>query len=279
MCNNYRYGCLGARVTSWPNATIALERRRRAYFFALALIAFVAGGCIDLATRGRDVVTVLAPIDVEGALETALDTFQAAVSDVRHRGVYAGGAEHASRVASDEAAAIVITGHSSLADFIAEKRAVIERLTIAGDDLVIVANSGSQLAQNTDPGVLMRAAVTSVAIPDTAAEPAGMYAREALLRFGIWSRLEPRVLAVTSVSKALEALQTGEAQAAIVLGSALENAQLDRLTIDPSYHQPIRFEILLLDNTEIAAGELFRFISGPQGQSVFQAAGFAPPPS
>ena len=63
---------------------------------------------------------------------------------------------------------------------------------------------------------LLDPAFRRIAVGDPAAVPAGVYARQYLEREGIWAQLEPRIVPSGTVRAALNAVEAGAADAAIV---------------------------------------------------------------
>ena len=71
--------------------------------------------------------------------------------------------------------------------------------------------------------------VRRIAIGDPAAVPAGVYARQALERAGVWSLVQPRLVPTVSVRAALAAADEGNADAAIVYRTDVAAARHARL--------------------------------------------------
>lgn len=81
----------------------------------------------------------------------------------------------------------------------------IERASVLSNRLVLIgASSPREL-----PG-------KKVALADPASVPAGVYARDYLTRVGLWEQLAPQVIPTENVRAAVAAVQSGNADAAIV---------------------------------------------------------------
>jgi molybdate transport system substrate-binding protein len=89
------------------------------------------------------------------------------------------------------------------------------RTNLLGNALAIVvaADSGLAVASIHD---LTNAAIRRVALADPKAVPAGVYAREHLTRFGLWTAIEPKVVPTENVRAALAAVESGNIEAGIV---------------------------------------------------------------
>jgi len=76
---------------------------------------------------------------------------------------------------------------------------------------------------------LVQADVRRLAIGDPAAVPAGVYARQALERAGVWASLQSRIVPSVNVRAALAAVEEGNADAAIVYRTDVTAARHARL--------------------------------------------------
>ncbi|MFB6262046.1 MAG: molybdate ABC transporter substrate-binding protein, partial [Bradymonadaceae bacterium] len=109
--------------------------------------------------------------------------------------------------------------------------------------------------------------------------PAGAYAREALQRGDVWSRLEERVVSADNVKRALQWVALGEAEAGVVYRSdAVGHEDVAISFAFPREVQPrIAYEGGVLrgsDRTRLA-GTFLDQLAGSPGRSVLRDAGFA----
>lgn len=224
----------------------------------------------------RNGITVLAPHLLRPGVEAALQLFRDRQTDPVYVVRYGTCADVARSAAAGEAA-IVLTGHPSWAQYVAEKAEVVER-AVLGSDALVVIGPGIAAAERPlqDPSALL-SGPEIVGIPSTESESVGMYAREALLRYGIWSRMEQRLHSFSSVEQALAALDAGTVDAVLTARStARREGRRILLGLEPAFHQPIRYEVLLLDDSSADARALFDHLVGPAGRSAFLQAGFDP---
>jgi molybdate transport system substrate-binding protein len=89
------------------------------------------------------------------------------------------------------------------------------RRSILSNTLVVVVPEDSALAMHS-ARALASAGVHSVALAEPASVPAGIYAREYLQKLGIWEEIRPKVIPTENVRGALAAVESGNADAAIV---------------------------------------------------------------
>jgi molybdate transport system substrate-binding protein len=115
----------------------------------------------------------------------------------------------------------------------------------------------------------------AIANPDHA--PYGRAAREALVRAGLWTSLEGKVVQADNVRQALQFAETGSADAAIVARSLLRRPNRGKeLAIDPSLHAPIEQTLVVCRHGKSrAGGQAFaKLVASPDGQALLERYGF-----
>lgn len=155
---------------------------------------------------------------------------------------------------------------------------VADRTDLLGNGLAVVLPKGSGRSLRS-PRELLEASFASVAManPDSMV-PAGLYAREALVRLGLWESLRSRMVYGDNVRTALAYVETGSVGAGIVYRTdALASSRVDlALEIAPGLHRQIRYPLLLLSpgGRSGAARHLFEFLQGAEATSLFRKHGF-----
>jgi len=99
-----------------------------------------------------------------------------------------------------------------------EKKGLIDvatRKSRLGNALVIVVASDSVLKIDS-AYALTNAAVQKLALADPQAVPAGVYAKQWLESFHLWSAIEPKVVPTENVRAALAAVESGNVEAGVV---------------------------------------------------------------
>ena len=116
-----------------------------------------------------------------------------------------------------------------------------------------------------------------IATGDPAHVPAGIYARQALTRLGLWDRLEDRIVAAPDVRAALLLVERGEAPAGIVYGTdAAASGGVAVAGVFPAdSHDPVTYPFAVVkDGDTPEARELLTFLSGPDAGPVWRRRGF-----
>jgi molybdate transport system substrate-binding protein len=123
--------------------------------------------------------------------------------------------------------------------------------------------------------------VKRIAVGDPAAVPAGVYARRALERAGVWLHVQPRLVPTVSVRAALAAADEGNADAAIVYRTDVAAARHARLAfvLGPREAPPIIYPAAVTTrapNPEAARAWL-EWLRGPTARATFERHGFGVP--
>ncbi len=123
--------------------------------------------------------------------------------------------------------------------------------------------------------------VRRIAIGDPAAVPAGVYARQALERAGVWSLVQPRLVPTVSVRAALAAADEGNTDAAIVYRTDVAAARHARLAfvVSPGDAPPIVYPAAVMSGAPnpAAARAWLGWLRGPSARATFERHGFGVP--
>lgn len=149
----------------------------------------------------------------------------------------------------------------------------------AGNRLVVVA-SADVAGRVKQPADLARDAVKHIAMP-LPAVPIGHYAREWLTKVGLLKAVEARLVQTENVRATLAAVDSGDADAAIVYATDARVAKSAKLAFEiPAAEQPrILYVALRARDTKHAdlAHRFLEFVAGSEGQRMLKDAGFSAP--
>jgi molybdate transport system substrate-binding protein len=168
-------------------------------------------------------------------------------------------------------------------DYLARSNLIVPgtRNDLLGNQLVLIVPSDHATTVAIRPGfdlVRLLGANGRLALGDPANVPAGIYARQALTRLGVWNAVEPRLARAEDVRAALLLVERGEAAAGIVYATDARAARGVSVagTFPPDSHDPIRYPIAIVRAGDTAAARaLLAFIEGPKAQSLFAKYGFS----
>jgi molybdate transport system substrate-binding protein len=154
------------------------------------------------------------------------------------------------------------------------------RHDLLGNSLVLIAPASSALRVSIGPGFdllrLLGGGRLAVADPDSV--PAGIYAREALERLGVWNGVLPRAVRAENVRAALEYVARGDAPLGIVYRTdALVEKRVRIVGVFPAdSHPPIVYPVALIRRANTAAARYLAFITSADAQRIFRKWGFQP---
>ena len=146
--------------------------------------------------------------------------------------------------------------------------------------LVAVALKDSPLKISSAAG-LASPAVTRIAIADPKAVPNGVYARQYLEKLGLWKKLTAKVIPTENVRGALQAVESGNVEVAIVYKSDAQTAKKVWVLCEvPREEGPrISYPFAVLKDGPHAeqARKFLDYLSTDKAQDVFLSDGFLKP--
>lgn len=225
--------------------------------------------CFDVTPSAeRNQMVILAPLEIRDSFDVSLARFFSASSNAPSRARY-GYSPEMSRRAIDGEVDILITTHPLWGDYVQERTDIVARGSIGTDRLVVVGRPGASLDGPRDLTWLTDSSLGRLAVSSMESDSVGMYAREALLRYGIWSQVQSSLEILPSSAAVIGAVTTGAVDAAILLARTAAEARLPVMfEFDPAFHRPIRFEALLLSEQHPQARALY--------ESLVRGAGLVP---
>ncbi len=126
---------------------------------------------------------------------------------------------------------------------------------------------------------LLRPEVKRVAMANPAFAPYGRAARQALERAGLWAALQPKLVYGENIRQALQFVQTGNVDAALLARSVADVPELRFTPIDPALYDPLRqVAAVTAGSRHPGLGRRFiRFLTGPEGRPILKRFGFLMP--
>jgi molybdate transport system substrate-binding protein len=182
-------------------------------------------------------------------------------------------------------AGVFISADEKWMDELAKKNLIVaeSRSDLVGNSLVLVEPKKALKPVELVPGVKLDAVLGAqgrLAVGDPGHVPAGIYAKQALEKLGLWASLQTRLAPADSVRSALRLVETGEAPAGIVYATDVKIVPaLAVAGVFPAEsHDPIRYPAALTKayNTK-EARDFLAFLHTSQAQDVFAHYGFVAP--
>lgn len=127
---------------------------------------------------------------------------------------------------------------------------------------------------------LLAPEVRRISIANPAHAPYGLAARQALLRAGLWERLQSKLVLAENVNQALQFAQTGNVEIGVIaLSLAIATPEGRYLPVPEELYDPIDQALGVVASTRHSAEArgFVEFVNGPIGRPVMQRYGFAIP--
>ncbi len=188
-------------------------------------------------------------------------------------------AKLAQQIANDAPAHLFLSANEQWADFVNNIGFAKETVPLVGNTLVLVVPMGNP-ARIATPADLKGAGLKKFAVAGPNV-PAGIYARQALKKMGLWDELESgkKIVPAENVRLTLTYVERGEAEAGIVYAT---DAKISRevetvYTFEAGTHDPIRYPLMLLKGSEKmpVAAAFFEYLKSSRGKEIFAKHGFS----
>ena len=189
----------------------------------------------------------------------------------------------ARQIESGAPANLFASADSKWADYLDQKHllAAGTRIDLLRNDLVLIAPAGHAAADTVVGPTYDFAALLGpdgrIATGDPAHVPVGIYAEQALKKFGLWDSLQRRLAPAEDVRSALLLVERGEAPAGIVYGTdaAVSKAVTIAGVFPASSHDPVSYPFAVVKSHDTPeARALMTFLAGAQARAVFVQRGF-----
>ena len=145
--------------------------------------------------------------------------------------------------------------------------------------VIVVAEKGSPAIASAED--LARPAVRVLALAEPGSVPAGIYAREYLVKKGLWDRVSARVVPTENVRAALAAVESGNADAAIVYRTDALVSKKVRVAYEvPLADGPrISYPVAVVKSARNPEGarRFLAFLASADGLAIFRRHGFLVP--
>ena len=234
-------------------------------------------------TARAQAVTVLAAASMSDALSGIGDAFTRETGTAV-RFSFAASSALARQIAAGAPADIFVSANAEWMDDL-ETRGLLAAGTrgiLAGNRLVLVVADGDRASHSevsTPPDfdrLLGERGRLAVGDPDHV--PAGIYARQALMAWGLWDAVQGRLARADNVRAALALVERGEAPAGIVYATDAEAAGKVSIAgvLPDALHEPIVYPFAIVAGHDSEDARAFvRYLTGPVAKSILAAHGFA----
>jgi molybdate transport system substrate-binding protein len=257
--------------------TIVLQRR---HVLAAIVAALAVAGLPPAASAQEKSITVFAAASMKNALDEVDDLFTKQ-SGIKVVASFAASSALMKQIEQGAPADVFLSADIDWMDY-GVKHNLIKtdtRQDLLGNRLVLIAPKDSKIANvNIAPGFDLAALAGSgrIATGDVRAVPAGLYAKAALEKLGIWSTVESKMAMAENVRAALVLVARGEAPLGIVYET---DAKIDPgvkiVGVFPEdSHPPIVYPVAMTKGAKPDAAQYLAFLTTPAARAVFERYGF-----
>ena len=223
---------------------------------------------------------VLAAASLQESMNAAADRWHAK-GHPRPRISFAGSSALARQVEAGAPADLFVSADEKWMNELAQKGLLApgSRTSFLTNSLVLIAPAGNRITVRITPHFPLARMLGNqrLAVADPNAVPAGIYAKQALTRLGIWNDVSPRLAPAENVRAAMRLVSIGAAPYGIVYATDAKAEPRVRVagTFPASSHVPISYPVARLQSSHNPEAEGFRrYLISPEGRAVFRRYGF-----
>lgn len=250
---------------------------RRILVLALAWLA-VAAGAPAMAQEAKP-VTVFAASSLTDALQQIGEAWRKQTGhEVRFS--FTSSSTLARQIEAGAPAEVFVSADAEWMDYV-QKKGLIQaptRRDLLSNRLVLIAPKDSPVRLKIAPGFALAAALKDgrLALADPAHVPAGLYAKAALTKLGVWSQVEAKVVPSENVRTALAYVARGEAPLGVVYWTdAQVEPKVRVVDIFPeATHPTIVYPAALTTQAGPEAKAFLAYLHGGEAKAIFKRLGF-----
>ena len=228
----------------------------------------------------QETLIVFAAASMKNALDDVNAAFTKATG-IKVTASYAASSALAKQLENGAPADVFVSADLKWMDYVAEKKAIKPetRVNLLGNRLVLIAGKDSKLSkvQIGDGFDIVRLAGDGrIAVADTKAVPAGLYAKESLEKLGAWKAAEPKLAQAENVRATLSYVARGETPIGIVYETDAKvepNVKIIGTFPEGSY-PPVTYPVAATVNAKADTAKYLDFLRSGAAKAVFEKYGF-----
>lgn len=247
-----------------------------AFVFVAALLAQEAAA----QTPAQNKLVVFAAASMETALDAIVPVF------IQQKGKtasvsYGSSAILARQIERGAPADVFISADVKWMDYL-DKAKLVEpgtRRNLLGNSLVLIEPADQRAELKIAPGFDLAGATGDgkIAVCTVDSCPAGIYAKEALQKLGVWNAVEPKLVQAANVRDALNLVARGEAKFGIVYATdAKAEPKVKVVDVFPATsHSPIIYPVAIIAGSKNPDAAIFvDFLTSPAATKILTDQGF-----
>jgi len=225
-------------------------------------------------------VTIFAAASTSNAVTEIAAAWEAAGNGHVHT-VFASSGVLARQIDNGAPADLFLSANVKWMDWLAGRGLLAgDSVPLFGNSLVLIQPAGAAAQLGLNDALARGLDGERLAVGDPDHVPAGIYARTALERMGLWAGLEPRLVRMQNVRAALLLVERGEAAAGIVYASDAAISKSVRVAdmVAPKIGPPIVYPAAVVKDGKVDPARRFLdYLGTPDAKSIFRRHGFDAP--
>lgn len=224
-------------------------------------------------------VRVYAASSMTDVLTELAGAYQNSNPKISIRFSFAGSSTLAKQIEHGAPADIFVSADADWVEYLHKNKMLDEknRVLLAGNELVLVSPITSAMNVAFDKSQDLSAQISGkLCTGDPAHVPVGKYAKQALMFYGWWDAIQPKLVGTEDVRSALAFVERGECAAGIVYKSdaLLSNKVNIIFTFPRASHLPIHYPAVLIKHTNNDARSFWQYLQSDQAREIFERYGF-----
>jgi molybdate transport system substrate-binding protein len=244
------------------------------------LVVVMAMLTAPVVARDKQAPLVLAAASLQESMNAAADAWSAK-GHPRPRISFAGSSALARQIEAGAPADLFVSADEPWMDELEGKKLLKPgtRVSFLRNTLVLIAPRTSKTKLTVRPNMPLAEALGSsrLAIADPNGVPAGIYAKQALTKLGVWNSVQTKLAPAENVRAALALVSRGAAPLGVVYGTDASADPSVKIigTFPQNSHKPISYPVARLAASRNPEAEGFRrFLISGEGKAIFHRFGF-----
>lgn len=249
---------------------------------SLIIFGLILGRCLfSGSVMAQESVLVFAAASTYAPVTEAIKDFGKR-SEYKITVSFAGSSTLAQQISQGAPADLYLSANTRWVDFLEDKGLVKanDRSAFLTNQLVLIGSKGREKQSGFEFMHLpQRLGDNRIALGDPDHVPAGIYAKAALVKLGIWEQLRRKITRQPNVTSALALVERNEVPYGIVYATdAQRSEKVDLVAVFPKdSHPEISYVLAKVSNQSTKAAEQFyEFLLSEAGQTIFKRYGFEP---
>lgn len=245
----------------------------------LIVIAVFLGACGQPAAEKDSKLIVSAASSLTGVMEKAQTEFKKTHPDIELAFNYGSSSKLRSQMEQGAPVDLFLSASETDMDLLAEKQLIQKGSVVPFAKNRLVLASFDNLPEDADFEQLLETAEEAIAVGEPESVPLGRYTKAALEDLGLWEGLDGKLIYAKDARQVLTYVESGNAALGIVYSSDAAISEKLAGTIEfPQEMEPVVYPGgVAADSENLDAATVFLdFLTGPDGQKLFEEFGFIP---